>query len=943
MKGRKITAVLAMTALLVSGYSTPGEVLAGGEAADGFQAETVHYFNDFERAEDLPRATGGSGADGTMESEITVSEADNATTVWRQTGTDATVKILNSVLPTLPEKTDAEGNLLDVALEYRVRLNLYSKEGNFGSVFQLDRNTGINSLYFVGSGTNRNDICTNSTRGTILGKWPVDEWFTVTVLYSGTEDKREIYLNGELLAAVVSSDDTGREENGTYINGWKQMKKFPLTFNFQGNSNTYMEMDYLRIYTPAKNLDFTVLNADRTDTDSLQLQFNTEIRNLTAEQILVDGIPAAKVSVFDKVNHIYTVVPGVKLKPESDHAVSVSGAEDIFGNSLTKDCSFRTREAMLVVSGLGIFSGDEELNAAAAGEFSLKATVRNELTEEQKTAVFAVQYDNDGKMCAELFSRESTLPAETEEQINEAFTGDSTAAVFQTFAWRSEDSPIPVSGFKRYTANGVEQKEYDSLLPVYTGEPEFFAAVKGDYSGLDISLHTAESNAERFVGVLVKDGNGKTAYAATALTTEGSAYFSVPLDESSVGTYSVTAGIQNGGEVSDTVDYYSPRYIARMIGTQINGEDADIESVAEFTASLGGYLKMDTAGLAEVTGKERAYQTLLNIRNTGEDRIFETQEEMVAAFAAAVKMAKIYEGIDAVELISGSDDLGVSDEVLKVFNGSFPASAREYTAEQLKGEEYAIPDELGEAVKTYTILGGVYRADSYKQVRALLEAFGEEIGVDMAAYRNLKAPETVDRAIRGKEYTSLSQLAEVTNRKITEVKKSESSGNTRPSGSSGGRPGGSGIGNMGFPVRPTPTPTPIPSPVPTTEPGKYSFSDVKEDDWFYDDVQWGASKGLFIGTPDGRFMPDTNLTWEHIAIVLGRMGFEVENEHGQADISRGDFAGLLFRFLAEDDTSSPQDWAVEQKVFIGDENGDMMFDMPLTRAECCTVLRRVEK
>jgi len=77
------------------------------------------------------------------------------------------------------------------------------------------------------------------------------------------------------------------------------------------------------------------------------------------------------------------------------------------------------------------------------------------------------------------------------------------------------------------------------------------------------------------------------------------------------------------------------------------------------------------------------------------------------------------------------------------------------------------------------------------------------------------------------------------------------------------------------------------------------FHDISENDWFYSDVTWATKEKLFVGTDEGKFLPHRNLTWEHITIVLERTGHKVNNVHGKKDITRGEFAKLLYEILAD--------------------------------------------
>ena len=106
---------------------------------------------------------------------------------------------------------------------------------------------------------------------------------------------------------------------------------------------------------------------------------------------------------------------------------------------------------------------------------------------------------------------------------------------------------------------------------------------------------------------------------------------------------------------------------------------------------------------------------------------------------------------------------------------------------------------------------------------------------------------------------------------------------------------------------------------------------------------WATENGWFIGTSDTTFSPENYLTWEQIAIVLKRMGFEYSTLRGNEAILRGDFADVLYTFLADKAKyQNVDEWIKGTKMFIGNDSGNMMFDTPLTRAQCCTLIRRIE-
>ena len=300
-------------------------------------------------------------------------------------------------------------------------------------------------------------------------------------------------------------------------------------------------------------------------------------------------------------------------------------------------------------------------------------------------------------------------------------------------------------------------------------------------------------------------------------------------------------------------------------------------------------------------------------------------------------MAKLYEGKDGASIIEKSDDLGISERTLDTFKNTLSTDGKKYVADKLKGESYAVPSDMQEDIDFHTVIGAVYKAPHYSNVDTIIREYGDEIGIKVSAYTALKYPNKVANSLIGKEFASYEAFRDAANTAISNQARVEANTSSKPSGVGGGGGGGRVSSNQKYP---------------TVEEKKEeakeeaplkSYTDVTGKDWFYNDVMWATKEGMFIGTSDTTFSPAMNLTWEHIAIVLKRIGHTLENKNGNADISRGDFAEVLYDFLADKAQYKNRDeWIAGTKIFIGDQNGDMMFEKTLTRAECCTVLRRIE-
>ena len=73
--------------------------------------------------------------------------------------------------------------------------------------------------------------------------------------------------------------------------------------------------------------------------------------------------------------------------------------------------------------------------------------------------------------------------------------------------------------------------------------------------------------------------------------------------------------------------------------------------------------------------------------------------------------------------------------------------------------------------------------------------------------------------------------------------------------------------------------------------GENVFTDVKKDDWFYNDVLVASQAGYIKGMGDGRFCPEENVTREQICVIL-------DNILGLAELP-----------FAEDITDEVSEWA----------------------------------
>jgi len=751
----------------------------------------------------------------------------------------------------------------------------------------------------------------------------VTQWHTYALKYSGSDNTRSLYIDG-VLAGTTDSD----------VNSWFETGS--IVFNLMLYSKSCMmtsEYDYIRTYSPGTTIGIKAYPMSYS-LDTVYVEFDTTIVDFSKDMITVDGITAESVTLFDEENQVFEVKLSENLQTEQTYDVVINGAKTSLGKIVSDTISFTTRDKTFYVDGPKVTDGTNEMELIIPGSAKVLANVADELDEGRSVEVIAAQYDAEGFMIKDSFFNKTTANGQADYDVEISFDAQEISA----FSWDGIDNPVPVSDVTTYSMGEKEKINLGYKIPEYTGEAEVTAAIKEDYSGLTVAVDTKDS-VERIVGLLIKYKDN-VEYVDNKLTEGGKVTFDIPLKEENVGDYSIAVGIEKGKKISVTpdIEYYSPSYIEQMMETKINSDSANASTVGEFVAALGEYMKLDTKSLDKVSDKDYAYERLLNLRSAEENQTIASKERFATLFKTAVKMACIYEGIDTEKLINESEDLAITVETKNTFGKLISRDAKAYVVDNLKGTAYNLPTDIAEDVKKLSIIGGIYKASHNSILASLIDVYGTELGIDTQNYYTLSDPSKVADKVIKVEYPSLSDFKDAVNSAITEQKNNEAVIQPpppvviRPSGGGGG--GGGGISY---------SPIPAEDKKEEEKPAvKKSYSDDTAGDWFFDDVMWATENGWFIGTSDTTFSPENYLTWEHIAIVLSRIGFEYTTTRGSENILRGDFANLLYEFMADQNKyKNVNEWIEGTKMFIGNDSGNMMFDTPLTRAQCCTLIRRI--
>ena len=110
-------------------------------------------------------------------------------------------------------------------------------------------------------------------------------------------------------------------------------------------------------------------------------------------------------------------------------------------------------------------------------------------------------------------------------------------------------------------------------------------------------------------------------------------------------------------------------------------------------------------------------------------------------------------------------------------------------------------------------------------------------------------------------------------------------------------------------------------------PSALPFTDVNDDDWFYDVVRYVYEQGLMTGTSDTEFSPDLTTTRGMIVSILNRLeGGPIAESAGFTDVADGDWY------------ADAVNWAASEGIVAGYEDGSFRPNDPITREQLAAML-----
>ena len=377
---KKFLSAILSLAMMLSVISVP-------QFAYAATAEAVHYFTDFNgtyadlQAEGWSARTTPSGAAGDVK---TLENGDTAFVINGPTSTGSVA----FRTPKITYKGEASAKP-DLVYEFRAKFNqsyyLARMQENFNETGN-SRTVAIGGYATIdgkGTGMNNKVRWNISKTDYIADLGNAKEWHTFTIVYSGSENTRELYVDG-----VNKGKYEGTEDND---NNWFNSGIFWTGHHVYGRSGDVLSLDYIKYYEKADQFTVTVENADSVDVTKAIVKFSgTPLRDkISKDSFKVDGNEVKEIAPCGEDGTAYEITFAEALENETAHSLSITGVTDGFGRVINDEISFTTEKLLnydigvnfnsfgkLLINGAEIASGNA-VSFPKGTEITVTATVRS--------------------------------------------------------------------------------------------------------------------------------------------------------------------------------------------------------------------------------------------------------------------------------------------------------------------------------------------------------------------------------------------------------------------------------------------------------------------------------------------------------------------------------------------------------------------------------------
>lgn len=116
-----------------------------------------------------------------------------------------------------------------------------------------------------------------------------------------------------------------------------------------------------------------------------------------------------------------------------------------------------------------------------------------------------------------------------------------------------------------------------------------------------------------------------------------------------------------------------------------------------------------------------------------------------------------------------------------------------------------------------------------------------------------------------------------------------------------------------------------------------SYTDVSSDSWYADAVAWAEANNIVQGTGSGKFSPDSSVTRQQLAAILYRYA-----QYKGYDVSQtADLSGFRDGTQVQSYARTAMEWACGVKLIQGTDNNALLPAGSATRAQVAAILQRL--
>ena len=450
----------------------------------------------------------------------------------------------------------------------------------------------------------------------------------------------------------------------------------------------------------------------------------------------------------------------------------------------------------------------------------------------------------------------------------------------------------------------------DKCLIEQTGDTEVSVSVTTDTGIIAVAVCPEGRSLEELFEAEKANYGDIMVYNNEFTTENGKKDFVMDLGNSPTGTYTLI--LSENGETSEYTFEFERRDIKKNAYSDINKAET-VKAVEEILSESYADMGVSEEDWKNVDAEDVAQAVYDYVKSGGVlDSEDEGESDKVIIRAVAISLL---DNSKAENIYDYADAFGIKDiEAGKYYKESYVTEAVQKNITERMSGEGITEDTFGDEFTEALVLAVIEEADGYVNVKKIVTAFEDEIGIDAS-----DATDAVFGKLAGEDFEEYSDLKKKFN-SLADNK------NTSTGGSSGG--GGGGGGGRANAYTPGEN---------VKEPAKELpvsiFTDIDNVEWAKKSIISLAQKGIVNGKDGEHFCPDDNVT-RYEFVKLAVLTFLDDAENGELpfeDVSAGHWA---YEYVNK---------AYNAGIINGKSDKEFDGDGNITREEMAAIIHRTAK